>query len=748
MKTLLLRFEAFESRIAPYCCPRGISGRLHTLRLRRCFQDRRGYAQALAVSSTIEVEKDERRKRLGGYEDEGRIDEGAFEKEAVHLHERYNIEGGNWASEAGRNRSRHRKIVNYSAMPIKHANTLGDVILFEEEESRATLLSRPSMTALRSALRRQEPHEVLKILLDDLRPDASGTSGYMLHRMPPTMFSEVLRCLNPENFIPRYQELHMQASSAHSTMMGLGNLYGWDSYYALGEVLFGQISNIIGVRNRSWPLALSDYKQLLRFAQSCGRRTMLEDIWNSMHYNGIVPDSECYNIYLMHLCWSERFDPKRRFRLRVIPFHLLPRTWNSPPYSLGGHKIGDRVGIKANASRLFREMIEQGISGNEETFSLLMVAMAREADLDNVETLLQRVWGIDVGAIMTGDDLEIPPPKHFSSDSPFYPSEKLLFTIAHIYGINNKIPTALKIVDFISRQYSIKIPRLAWSELLRWTFVLSLPRNKTTRWRKPARKFERLHAGIEAGEASGHMPPEAVTNLWFTMVSEPYNVKPTMEMYDMVIRNLKDRQRWGDMEACMKEAYRRVLKKEFRALSWMYRRANTAMYRRLPKDLRNQWMRDLLFRRLQFKRHRLYVRTWVRHLLKSSSKSMPLDTWSSLNIPCILESWSSFLPRVVEYKTDSGEVRLRTQSTEHNTANQIKFAQRNRWQQLDGLRREQWRAQEILGREKRESEAQPTLNSSYDPSMVDLDGTPFDNNFDDMELVQEPQITERPKNSQ
>ena len=38
MRQFLFTFEAIESRIASYSCPKGTAGRVHTLRLRRCFQ--------------------------------------------------------------------------------------------------------------------------------------------------------------------------------------------------------------------------------------------------------------------------------------------------------------------------------------------------------------------------------------------------------------------------------------------------------------------------------------------------------------------------------------------------------------------------------------------------------------------------------------------------------------------------------------------------------------------------------------
>ena len=41
-------------------------------------------------------------------------------------------------------------------------------------------------------------------------------------------------------------------------------------------------------------------------------------------------------------------------------------------------------------------MVDAGISGNEETFCLIMVSMARDGDMTGVESILSRVSGTDI----------------------------------------------------------------------------------------------------------------------------------------------------------------------------------------------------------------------------------------------------------------------------------------------------------------------------------------------------------------
>jgi hypothetical protein len=119
-------------------------------------------------------------------------------------------------------------------------------------------------------------------------------------------------------------------------------------------------------------------------------------------------------------------------------------------------------------------MVESGVPGNEETFRLLITAMGREGDLDSIANILKRVWQIDVEALLAADETSVPSARSYPEDSPFYPSNKLLFTLAHAYGTNNNIPLALRLVDYVSSQYSLPIPIEVWNELFQWTYVLSL----------------------------------------------------------------------------------------------------------------------------------------------------------------------------------------------------------------------------------------------------------------------------------
>jgi hypothetical protein len=50
--------------------------------------------------------------------------------------------------------------------------------------------------------------------------------------------------------------------------------------------------------------------------------------------------------------------------------------------------------------------------------------------------------------------------------------------------------------------------------------------------------MERRGEVMDTSKEISQLPPESVTNLWYIMVSEPYNVKPTLGIYNRLIINL------------------------------------------------------------------------------------------------------------------------------------------------------------------------------------------------------------------
>ena len=236
-------------------------------------------------------------------------------------------------------------------------------------------------------------------------------------------------------------------------------------------------------------------------------------------------DAHAYNCYTEAICWSNAFSKTEQWRLRVTPRILGLRRGMNPPPDLSGHRAGP-IGLRHETLVYFRRMVEQKLDGDEETFTNLMVAMGREGDLSGAKSILKSVYNIDVDLLLQVDEEEVETPTSYESDSPLRPTVRLLFTVAHVFGSNNDIVLAFKLVDFVSRQYDLRIPFNVWMHLYNWAFVLSLRRSS-------AKKRQ--------GQTIGHVPYTFLDTLWTEMTDEPHNIKPDVVMYTHRARSMRDR---------------------------------------------------------------------------------------------------------------------------------------------------------------------------------------------------------------
>jgi len=704
MSAFLLRLEAIESRIASYSCPRGIQGRVHAIRLRRCFHKVRLPPASLRHSPpnrlraiTLRTYQSQAELRAESFWETGDapsstgaglhheretfdVDSNELEGSADYLNSKQELLGdGSVSTSIESHQDPDREVwqkevddfvrVQVSSSLRAEAGPIGDVLATLPGASRDKPPAgiEEQKKALMAALRTRDPHAVMKVVLDLAALDRRDPS--VLVSLPPSIFSEVLRCMDPKHFLDRHSELYKSVGPWTMKLLGLDHALRQEDFYYFSTVFLAQVKDIIDARKLWWPLTLSDYKYLLKCACSVGHAQAAEEIWHSMtrpymewmadgtqiKRQPLDPDLECYNLYLTVKCWRESTNPNQRHRLRVIAQNLAPRQWEKVPYELSGHRAGPNHGVKAQVSRVFRKMVQAGIAGNEETFRLMMTALAREGDMLGVEAILKKVWSIDVPAIMAGNEAEISPVTNYHPSSPFYPSKHFLFTICHVYGINNNIPTALSLIDYISRQYSLPVSLEAWNELLEWTFVLS---NKVVLRRKWRGKDG---VARDIGRQVGELPPEAVSNLWQTMISEPYNVQPTIQMYNRYISNLLYRQRFGEVQDRMEEALQ-LLKRDVLDLTRKNVAFKLSMRQHSSKLVTEKRARDVVLALLRVSRNRQYLKRWVRLLLRRGTVFLRRsESWSLRNIPIILEKWWLFLPDRVQYFVPTGSVVLHTQ---------------------------------------------------------------------------------------
>lgn len=374
---------------------------------------------------------------------------------------------------------------------------------------------------VRRALQQKKPYALVPALLRALHDPTFVPS------LPATTFHQIIRYLDAKYFLQDLKHIHKEL---HPAQIGI---YGNDEPH-IQEIFHDYeaiVDFVLHSRTRhGHRLGLEEYRVLLKALSHTGNGKAAHRVWVSMKKESIEPDLDCYNAYYEARCWSNAYHPKERFKLRVIPMTLKFRR---PPLQrhsrrLPGYSVGHR-GLKATISRTFVHMIEQGIMADARAFSLLMTALAKEGDLAGVKSILKQVWDIDADSPADMDE-DPQRPNGLACESPLYPNEQVVWTIADIFGSNNDIPAALRVVDYVSRRYSIPISTRVWGVLLEWTYVLSQRRSSKA-----------VSGPYWTGIARGQLPLRSVESLWNTMISEPYSIEPTIGMYDRYIRNLRDR---------------------------------------------------------------------------------------------------------------------------------------------------------------------------------------------------------------
>jgi hypothetical protein len=520
-------------------------------------------------------------------------------------------------------------------------------IEFEGDESGET------QGHLFNALRTGEPNTIFTTLTKLL--DRDGDGHRFLHLLPATMFSEILQSMDPNLFVKKHLKLYREISPLYLEY----NRFNPDDGHIACRFYTGFINQILAIVqarcSAGLRLSLVDYKYLLRCARVGGSTTAFDAIWSAMLRDAMQPDTECYNHYLAAIVKADLDNRLQKQPQRAILYRPSFRERHTTSSN----------GIKTLAIGVFDGMVHNGIFGDEETFSLMMVALAREGEIGHVNGILAKVWNIDVGRLMAANGVDVKSAKTYELGSPFRPSESLLLAVAHSYGINNQIPTALRLIDFISRSYSIRIPTPVWEELLKWTFLLSL---------------KGAHKGQAGDPNIGQLPPSALTDLWDTLIAEPYSVKPTITMYHDLIINLLRRQRFGEAAKRLQEArliHMQNVHLYANCISLLNKQAwfsnfdgSVAKQRSIQSQARLlDLQREMLHRYQLMQRSRRYIKGLVRRYITRSSKSLGgFGSFSAVGLPEFMLRFKSYLPNKVKYKTATGEIVYGSQVRQRNRA--------------------------------------------------------------------------------
>lgn len=498
-------------------------------------------------------------------------------------------------------------------------------------------------TRLSKAMDQKDPQTLLLEVWEATRDPV------IIRTIPTSTFNEILRLLDPHNrFLPFSREYKGQGPKHYRAL----EPWRQEVYAALQDrrTLYRDICQRWIRSGRQ--LGLGGYTQLLNLTRATWDGQTAQEVMQDMLSWNVQPDLICYNHYFEARCWSDSWNPHERQRLRVIPYNTemrqrlsKKRVKNEVP--IYGHKVGTG-GLKWEITRLFTKMIECGIMADVKAFSSLITALAREGDIRGVNSILHKVWDVDVDALSRSEE-ESRKQTQLSSTSPVYPTQNLLFIIAHAFGSNNDIPAAIRVVDHFSRKFNIEISQVVWNELLEWAFVLSTRRSKLRK---------------EDGAQAGQLPLQSISSLWNVMVSAPYYSEPTLPMYDLLIRAFWRRK----MPDAMLEHMRRGVRiddklfKDYRDLRCQSQNTDHADPETPRADL---WSSETTLERLKNNRWTSFVTCQRWFALVLSKQRWPNQqertlAWERQSLPRVVEEFWRFRDRRrgVIYKMTTGRVQL------------------------------------------------------------------------------------------
>ena len=471
--------------------------------------------------------------------------------------------------------------------------------------------------------------------------------------LPATAITEMLKLLDPDNFVTNYTNVYNNITDET-----IGNMNRVPVNQLLEDYMTRIRVIMMNLRKTGKKLRLADYRILLRCARACCFGDVADELWNDMKEFQVIPDTACYNHYLAAKCWDGSHVAVTRHTFRVTPFSLRARSVprRDPRFVNYRVKLG---GIKSVMSDIMTDMLRHHVHSNEETFRHVMTSLAREGEMDGVKELLHKIFDIDVDFVMTNiNSSNLSKTPRLSADSPFYPTEKLLFTIAHVYGSNNDIPTALRLVDHVSQLYSIPISENTWREMLYWTFILATP-STGARGRK---WFGDL----------GRLPFNNVDEVFKTMVGPPYNIIPTMEMVRMLMSNARRGYQWNLMRVCIHRA-KDLLQASVKEVEEAYSKYRHAEWdQMLGIESRERLRRaQAIFesKDIAFSRNHRTMQTFMHWILGKSAESqvptMGGFYWQRVAVPDIILENLRWLPTsLVRYRTYGGTVELELRTPE------------------------------------------------------------------------------------
>ncbi|KAF3064460.1 hypothetical protein GL218_01833 [Daldinia childiae] len=484
--------------------------------------------------------------------------------------------------------------------------------------------------------------------------------------LPRTTFTELLRALDPfvvaKDADPTSQT-HISAGAYQ--MLNLGatiDLWGVRKLYS--KLLRQMLVLLSALKASGGILQAEEYIYLVRCAGAAVDPAGVKWIWNEMVrtqttswrqsgiyaefvsarfltnplYTGydktkrMVTSRSLHNSkFILHWAQIRKMDYLRyNTRLKKLYFGLNKDTKHAEDLI--------RMMRKDNAARrLYFWIHSRGTYMTESLACALMVAFGRAGSLQFISAnILDRHFGIKIGNITHSMATDIR-----QGHSRVKPTVLLMEAIVETYGSNAEIPLALQLVQHLSVTFRIPIPASIWKDLMEWTYIMgSVP----------------LSRGWKAANMFSKVPNAKVVEfIWDMMVSEPYNIQPSFDHYNILIRNLIARNQFGRFIPYMREAVDlyNIQNQEYRDAVIEYTQMINENGVRSSETVHR-------YQRARFKKAtmRYAIQTWCRQFLANVHAFNPTNPLVAVAVPNFISEFKTFMPNPVFYRTSDGYVTL------------------------------------------------------------------------------------------
>ncbi|KAI5856782.1 hypothetical protein GGS23DRAFT_393315 [Durotheca rogersii] len=305
--------------------------------------------------------------------------------------------------------------------------------------------------------------------------------------------------------------------------------------------------------------------------------------------------------------------------------------------------------------RLFRHILEEGNRMNESLLCALMIGFGRVGSLWFVSTrILQDYFGIRVTQWSSGTrkgGVDVAPEK--GAYSPvnrvtfrMRPTARTMAAVVETFGSNGEIVTAFQVVDHISREHQIPIPRAVWQDLLEWAHIMgSLP--MSTAWK---------YAGMRSKIPHPDMVEALFTAMTTSSPANPHGaLRPGFDQYSVLIRNLLGKRRFRRALPYMRLAVE-IYHDQHRAFEDAALEQLAQLRDRIGSPASSA--ATIRHQRARFLKGRMWydINNWCRQILAKtrSFAASPPDTF----LPDVVREFALFMPNPIRYRTASGYVEL------------------------------------------------------------------------------------------